>query len=372
MYKAEVIDISHKGLGVVEHSDGRKLFVSGVMPGDFIEYEVLELKKRFGFAKLLEVITPSAQRVEAACEYHGFSPGQCGGCNWMFISPAEQLNLKQNLIQTQINRAGLIVEALQPIHPSNQNLGYRNRAQLKTDGKDLGFVSSESKTLAPIQHCLVLNEKCNETVKKLNSKLPNKNWAPAGKFKWNYFEIDDQLEFSDLQMNKKLNFRQANTEQNDYMKNWLRTKLHRLSKDSEVLELFCGNGNFTQCLTEFKTVSAYEYSRDSIEQIKLKLPSVNAYAIDLYQKKYWSKINTKDVEILILDPPREGFFDLSEFINGCKNLKTIIYISCDPSTWAKDIKALDPNVWFIKEVQPVDQFPQTSHVELLSVISSKN
>ncbi|MCH2534676.1 MAG: TRAM domain-containing protein [Bdellovibrionales bacterium] len=373
MQTAKVTDISHKGLGVIEHSDGRKLFVEGALPGDEIQYEVTELKKRFGFAKIIKIITPSASRVTPECQYHGFKPGKCGGCAWMMIDYNYQLDLKQNMLSTQAERAGIEVKQLNPIQASPKVFGYRNRAQLKTDGEKLGFVSKSSKTLASIDECLVLNQKCNSLINQLNQSLPKSEWQPQGRFKWNYIEIDDELNFEDIKINKKTSFRQANSDQNQFMKSWLNEKVKGFSKPTPVLELFSGDGNFTECLTDFSNVSAYEYSKSSIENLKLKYPHVTAESVNLFDKKSIKKILSKhkDTELLILDPPREGFSELLSLVDGLEKLKTIIYVSCDPSTWSNDLKPLISN-WSVSELQAVDQFPHTPHVEILSLIEKNN
>lgn len=373
MQKAKVTDISHKGLGVIEHSDGRKLFVEGAIPGDEVEYEVIELKKRFGFAKLIKLINPSPQRITSECKYQGFEPGQCGGCPWMIMSYPFQLEQKQKLIVTQVERSGLTVEHINAIKDSPKVFHYRNRAQLKTDGQRLGFVSKGSKELAAIDECLVVNEKCNELIEQLNQHLPNAEWKPQGRFKWNFIEIDDQLEFEDLQINKRTAFKQANSDQNQFMKSWLLEQLEKFSENTPVLELFCGSGNFTECLSLFSNVSAYEYSKEAIQNLKTKQPNVKAESMNLFDKKSVKKLISKhkDTELLILDPPREGYSELSNLVNGLDNLKAIIYISCDPSSWSNDLKAISSK-WIITHLQPVDQFPHTPHVELLSLLEKNH
>ena len=76
----------------------------------------------------------------------------------------------------------------------------------------------------------------------------------------------------------------------------------------------------------------------------------------------------RSAEILFLDPPREGFELLEKYVENFPKLKKIIYVSCEPYAWAQDIRPLIQKQWQLLEVQPVDQFPQTPHVELLSVL----
>ncbi|MCB9072559.1 MAG: hypothetical protein H6623_02980 [Bdellovibrionaceae bacterium] len=73
-------------------------------------------------------------------------------------------------------------------------------------------------------------------------------------------------------------------------------------------------------------------------------------------------------KFLFLDPPREGFRFLSHFVQQLPELETIMYVSCDPYTFVNNVRVLIDESWSLLEVQPVDQFPHTPHVELLAVL----
>ena len=134
-FHAKVRDLSHKGLGVVDHPEGCVFFVPGVWPGDVGEFEILIQKKRYGFAKLIALQTPSLDRVSAPCPYQGFEEGRCGGCAWMIGSYESQLKYKEHIIRHSLERAGIKTK-ISPILPSANIFHYRNRAQLKTNGKE--------------------------------------------------------------------------------------------------------------------------------------------------------------------------------------------------------------------------------------------
>lgn len=368
---AKVRDLSHKGLGVVDHPDGKVFFVPGVWPGDVGEFEIATSKKRYGFARLVALQTPSPDRMLAPCPDQGFDEGQCGGCAWMIASYASQLKYKEHTIRHSLERAGIKTK-ISPILPSAKTFHYRNRAQLKTDGKALGFVEAKSNCIVDIKSCAVLNEKCDAILQSLRAQLPKKDWEPSPGHDWNYIDIDDEQDLNQLQHNRRLAFRQGNSEQNLKMKQWLFEQVS-CETHSRAMELFCGSGNFTEEMARagIEKILAFDVNAKAISDLKKKnWPAVQAQCCDLYRddpKKILGAQNQADV--LVLDPPREGFEQLSAWVHAMKGLKKMIYISCDVQTLIRDISALIKSDWALSHVQPFDLFPHTPHSEVMCVMA---
>lgn len=376
-FESTVRTMSLKGLGVVDHPDGKVYFVRGVWPGDKGSFRVTKSEKRYGFAELVELKINSPERVEAACKYLGTQVGQCGGCPWMVASYESQLKVKTDLVLNLIKRNELQTSETQilPIQGSSQSLGYRNRAQLKTDGVKLGYVSPESHQLADIGECIIMTPKLQKQFAKARAQLPSDEWSEVSeKHKWNLLELNDESDA--IEINRKLPFKQGNSEQNSFMKNWLAKNLESFDKKSEVLELFSGSGNFTEVLSAcgFSKVTAFEVSKTSIEELNQKeLPNVKGYALNINDSSSWKQIasSVTQPKILVLDPPREGFKEIASFLKKVKSVETIIYISCDSSTWAQDARSLKGLNYELQSLQPLDQFPNTPHIEILSILSRK-
>lgn len=372
-FESYVKGLTFKGLGVVSHPNGQVFFVRGAWPGDEGTFEVEALEKRYGYAKIVELKKKSDSRRDVPCPHLGFESGKCGGCPWMIADYKSQLKEKDHLVSHLLDRAGVLTDVteIKPIIGSSKEFDYRNRAQFKTDGKKLGYVSAQSNELAPILDCIVLTEKNRSILKKIQSQLPNKKWQPKDKYNWNYIEIDESENFD---LNTKKSFKQANDDQNSNMKNWLKEKIKNLNKNSAVLELFCGSGNFTEVFAEsgFNNILAVEMSGESIKELNAKeLKNVQGIAEDIYTESSWNKIKKimAEPKILFLDPPREGFPDLNRFLKEFKSLEYVVYVSCDLSTYANDVKKLRGQRFELVEVQPLDQFPQTPHIEILSVLN---
>lgn len=374
-FSGRIRDISSEGHGVVDHPEGRIFFVRGTWPGDEGEFLIESTKKKYGVARLVHLTKPSPARRESPCKHFGTQVGQCGGCPWIGFDYKDQLEQKQKRVQFLVDRHHLAPEGFKVggIVPSPRILGYRNRAQLKTDGVHIGYVSPQTKQIAPVEDCIVLSDKNRQTLRHLRQRLPNPLWKPRPPYLWSLLDINESLNAEDIVANQRQSFQQANTEQNNSMKAWVRERLSGLPQTSPVVELFGGSGNFTQVFSElgFAKIICAEIDQKAVQTLEQKkIPGVSGFVVDLYQTQSWKKIpkESEDAEILFLDPPREGFRLLHELISRFPKLKKIVYISCEPYQWALDIQPIIASGWKLKRVEPVDQFPHTPHVELMSLL----
>lgn len=378
VFSGRIRDVSSEGHGVVDHPEGRVFFVRGTWPGDEGEFIIESRSKKYGTARISKLHQMSPVRQESPCPHFGWKEGQCGGCPWITVNYEAQLHHKQKRVEYLIQRNRLANEDFktQSIQPSPKIFGYRNRAQFKTNGEVIGYVSPESKVIAAIEDCLVLSEKNRASLQTLRAQLPKKEWKPAPPYFWNFIDVNDDSRLETVALNRRLPFQQGNTEQNEFMKNWARSILREKNKTHPLIELFGGSGNFTEVLSDlgFKKIHCAEVNQQAVATLNAKqIKGVQGFEVDLYKPAQWKKIpkEIRESEILFLDPPREGFSLLEKFIEPIKQLHTIVYVSCEPYQWAGDIKKLIENGWNLKEVQPVDQFPHTPHIELLSILEKQ-
>ncbi len=369
IFEASVRDIASDGRAVVNHPSGRTCFVEGLWLGEKAKLKITSLKSQVGFAECVELLEPSVHRIIPPCGHHGFDQGQCGACPWQFVPYVEQLRVKQKNLRERFERIG-ISDEIREIWPSDTEYGYRNHAQFKTDGKKIGYVSSQSNAIAPIKDCLILSDKNRETFAHLQDQLPNKDWRPLKTKRWTTIDIDESTLYESASINQRLPFLQAHSTQNARMREWLATKLDLIAKDSEVLELFSGSGNFTEIIAEkgFKKVFAVEVVEEALAELNLReLNNVETVRANLFQE---SGVNialshAKGAEVLVLDPPREGLKVPGDLFSKKIKIREVFYVSCDPATLLRDIRKFRENGYVVKEVQPLDQFPHTPHVEVL-------
>lgn len=371
-FEATVRDLSHKGLGVVDHPDGRVFFVRGVWPGDRGSFLVPEGAASYAEATLLTLLAPSAERVDVPCPHRGSTPGKCGGCPWMIANYSSQIHYKLKRLTHNLEKRGLSLRGmnLRPVLTSEEITGYRNRVQLKTDGLAIGYVSEGSSVLAPVEECLILNPRLRELFQELRATLPRDDFRPSEGFHWNFIDLDDEMTLEDLRLNRRRPFRQGNSQQNDVMKSWLRRKLEAIPRHHPVIDLFCGSGNFTEVFSEmgFENILAVEVQGVALKELERRaLPGVRILALDVDERGAWARMARLQphARLLLTDPPREGMRKRRGLFKYLDNLENILYVSCEPDTFSRDARDISRCFGFV-DLTPLDLFPHTPHLEILA------
>lgn len=372
-FQATVRDLSHKGLGVIDHPDGRVFFVRGVWPGDIGYFEIESQARDYSEAKLVSLAEKSSDRVDVPCEFRGIEPGQCGGCPWMIANYPSQLKFKLKRLQHSLGkrRVHLSDEVLMPVLPSPETDGYRNRIQLKTNGDEIGYVSEGTSVFAPVKDCLILNPVVRELFHAVKASLPRDDFKPGGNHRWCFVDLDDELEFEHIQVNRRRPFRQGNSVQNSAMKKWIREKLAFVPRHYPIIDLFCGSGNFTEVLSGmgFENILAVEVQGTALRDLEKKsLPGVRILPLDMTGKGVWAKIARLQphARILLTDPPREGMEKRRGLFKYLDNLEQILYISCEIDTFSRDTSDIS-SVFPLRELTPIDLFPHTPHLEIMAL-----
>lgn len=369
LFDARVQSLTDTGEAVVNHPDGRRFFVPGAWPGELVRVRPVEVKSQYGRGELAAVLESASERVEPVCPHQGFAADQCGGCPWMMVSYPAQLVAKQNRVERALARLQPELQVA-PILAAPEPLGYRVRAQLKTDGRELGFVAAAQRRLAPVKDCLVLTEHNRNTLRELRNELPNATWRPARQGEWTTLDLDESVTADGVSINRRLPFQQANAAQNQVMRQWLADRVAPLPKQAAVLELFSGSGNFTQVLATagFSAITAVEVVQEAVTALaEQQLPGVSPVVCNLFDSTAVQRLlrDHAQAEILVLDPPREGLKVRDGLFGKQSQLRDIFYISCDLATLCRDLQDMLTADFELTEVQPLDLFPQTPHVEVL-------
>jgi len=267
-------------------------------------------------------------------------------------------------------------ELIGAISPAPQPLGYRNRAQLKTNGQRIGFLQAGSHILAAVDDCLALTDRNRQTLRDLCGQLPNPAWRARKKNQWTTLDIDESVTAASVSVDQRLPFRQANDAQNEHMREWLSDILTPLPRQAPILELFAGSGNFTRVAAAlgFENITAVEGVETAVQSLlALNMNGVTAEVANLFNSQSVSRLaqNRSSTEILLLDPPRDGFRLVDVLMPGLQNLTHIIYISCDLATFRRDANVISACGFEVRKFQPIDLFPQTPHVETLTLFERK-
>lgn len=360
-YQGTITHLSSSGNGVLKTREGKTFYVLGGIPGEVVE---IIAETNFAEVPVNKIIKSSEHRRKSPCPHFGFSLGECSGCPWIEFSYDAQIQLKTSRLKFLLEKNKIAFSKPIKVSPSKDEFFYRSRVQLKSDGERIGYVSRASHELAPISECMVLSEKLQ---KKISSIKLDERFAPPEQYRFSLVEFDESTK--EITPNEKIKFSQANQQQNEYMKSWLRDKL---PKCLSVLELYCGSGNFTEVIGQKVSdqLLCVEYPGQALETLaKRNIPRVKTLGVDLNNKDSFHRIydELKIFDLLFLDPPREGFESRDNFFQVFQFPRYIAYVSCNPLTWSRDAKSFLAHGYRLKEIEGVDQFPQTSHLEILSL-----
>lgn len=440
IYTAEIVGIGHEGEGV-GRVDGFTLFIPGALPGEKVTAKVLKLKKAYGYAKLVEVLEASLDRVAAPCAIYA----QCGGCQLQHLGYDAQLRWKRQLVVDALERIGKLDLREVPVHATrgmDEPWGYRNKAQVPVgqgEGGELvaGFYARGSHRIIDMEACLIQhprNDEVVQRVKQLAGELGIRAYNEAtGKgllrhvvVRYGFYTGEvmlvlvtngESLPHRDALIGmlreaipglksvcQNINKARTNVIFGDttrtiwgedtirdtigdvqflisarsfYQVNPPQTKLlydtavlyARLTGNETVMDAYCGIGTISLFLAKHAgDVYGVEIVPEAIADAKrnAELNDVrNATfevgdAGEVFTK--WKQAGVRP-DVIVVDPPRKGCDQalLEAMLDMAP--QRIVYVSCNPATLARDLAVLTASGYALREVQPVDMFPHTVHVE---------
>ena len=352
----------------VSKLDNRILFVPKTLPEEKGSATVYRHKGKVSFAQLSELSASSPERIKPDCEYFE----KCGGCQYLHTNYENELSLKVASFQRELQlflrkHPNVSNEVALQLHPAPNRFGYRNRVQLHYDLEKnrIGFHQTDAFNITPISSCLVANEAINIYLQDLMenqrwTELVTKQMPKQGHLE--IYEINGKIQVSLNQAYAASGFSQVNPAMNQVLKESVFNLAAKYQNNSSVVDLFGGNGNLTNQLTD-KKVSIFDQFTQTQQNTSMK----NFFDINLYQKQavqvVKNHLKNETISLLVLDPPRTGLANLNEFVKLLKP-KECAYISCNYQTQFRDLSLL-AQIHKIKltAVELFDFFPGTRHLE---------
>ena len=389
----KIIRQDHKGRGIAK-VDERIIFVDNALPEEVCDIEIIKESKKFLEAKAVSFKKNLKQ--EVLCPYYD----KCGGCNVLHQKYQEQLKFKENKLKDILKKfAGLDLKLNDIIY--GEEYHYRNKITLH----NLGLYQKKSKTPVIIDRCLLVHPKINEVIKRLQDYSRQSNnimdevmirvsnqdeviLSVTGKINKKKFlsvfsdvtvlVINNQV-FTDKdyitdKIHNKLfkisskSFYQVNRYVTEKLYNEV-INFYKNNKHSKVLDLYCGTGTISLLVAPFVDyVTGIEVISDAVNNANSNKELNKVNNVEFINGKVEDYIDKfVDIDGIIVDPPRSGL-DNKTIGNILKiSPKSIVYVSCDPITLARDLNILK-DVYDIISVTPVDMFPNTYHVESVSIL----
>ena len=442
-YTLEIIDMGEDGEGIGKVEDFT-LFVEGGLLGDLVEVCVTQVKKQFGFAKVVRCIKPSPYRTEAKCQLHD----QCGGCQLQEMQYEAQLAWKQKRVESCIKRIGKMDDVVvEPVIGMTKEARYRNKAQYpirKVGGQVvIGFFAPKSHDVLPVTDCMLQPEHHQEIIEKVKAFLEtyeisifnerarkglvrhlviksgnegeeimiclviNGKTLPHSEALINALKqvsgvksivLSHSYEKRQVTLGQSctvlygqdyimdhigplkfkispLAFFQVNPEQTKKLYDQA-LAYAELTGEEVVWDAYCGIGSISLFLAQkAKKVYGVEIVPEAIEDAKANAKLNGLTNTAFYAGKAEEIIpqlyNEGVVaDVMVVDPPRKGCDE--KLLETIKKMapKRVVYVSCNPSTLARDLLYLTTEAGYtVEKVQPVDMFGHTTHVETIVKMS---
>ena len=381
--RLSLTDMAFEGGAIARH-DGQVVFAAYGIPGEEAVVEIERRSKDYLMGRVVEVLSPSPHRVEAPCPYFG----QCGGCQWQHIDYPFQAELKARIVGEQLRRIGKFEEPpVAATLTAEERWHYRNHARFSTDRQgQLGFVSLLRRRFVRIDHCRIMHPWINGVLERLQGRCAGLHQVairygvrteqalihPSLK------QIDDSIPSGQTSYEEELlgkrfrvsgaSFFQVNTHQAEVLIEVVREKL-ALDQDQLLLDAYAGVGTFAVLLApHVKRVIAIEESPAAVADAVINQAGIKN--IVFYQGKVEQVLPElrQRPQAAILDPPRVGCHPDTIAAVLKRPPARLVYVSCDPATLARDLRALCRGGYRLQEVQPVDMFPQTFHIECVATL----
>jgi 23S rRNA (uracil1939-C5)-methyltransferase len=415
------------------HADGNTVFVPYVLPGEGVRAEVAARKKKLMWTKLLEVTSPSADRIAAKCPHFQI----CGGCHYQHIPAAEQTKFKMEILRETLSRLGGVQWTGEITAHTGEPYAYRNRAQWAVRAgmpRALGYFLPESSVILPIDVCPILSPRLLETFEKLQ------DMTRAGRLPVGVLEIEAFTDSADEKISLNVAFEKfpasaesltalfrkevprletlllLDQKKNKFELNGPGFLLHEIggytyqvshlsffqvnrfltaellktitggAKGKLALDLYAGVGFFTLPLAKaFEKVISVDANLAATRDLyaNAKRAGVEIISRNEHVEEFLKKTDEKP-DFVVLDPPRSGLGTEAAAALAAVGAKEIVYLSCDPSTLARDLAVLTGSTrkpvtdagspapgpgaitkYEITELHMFDLFPQTFHIETL-------
>jgi 23S rRNA (uracil1939-C5)-methyltransferase len=396
-------DMAYGGAAVGRHN-GKAVFVPGGIAGEDVLVEIVEEKPRWARARLLDVLAPSPDRVAPPCENYG----RCGGCQWQHIAYPAQLRFKREIVRNQLERIGKIGQP--PVRPTigmEHPWAYRNHMQFAVDDEGhLCLMAMGTERPVPIGNCRLLCPELSEVFEGLELDYPELERVSlrAGQRTGERMLILEARggEVPELESDQPLScvlllpdgtgvsligsthlheeiggkrlrisagsFFQVNTEQAQQLLG-LVDEFAEVRPTDTVLDAYGGVGTFglhlagraRQAIIVEANSSAVRDARENASE------APNVRVIEGAVEDILPTLE-EAIDVAVVDPPRAGMAPKALAALADKHPRRIVYVSCDPGTLARDLRALLDRGYRLEVVQPVDMFPQTHHIETVSLL----
>jgi 23S rRNA (uracil1939-C5)-methyltransferase len=435
IFNLHLTSMAHGGEALGRDESGRVIFVPYGIAGEEVRVEVVQKKKGFARAKLLEVISPSPARVTPRCPHFGprsilnahsksfdahshplparaeGGPGEvrvrgCGGCQWQHIDYAAQLEFKRQIVREQFARIGKLPEAFISEVRAGKAWNYRNHMRFALDGDGrLSLQALESHDLVPLRECHILDaalvsifnalelegadfdavtlragentgdrlivfEAADATPPEIETDEPVSIAFQVGATVVTLIgkeAIEERVRGRQFRISPR-SFFQVNMPMAEVLLDLVEEFLAP-RPDDILLDAYGGVGLFGLSLADrVAGVIEIEQGVDALEDARHNARELHADRTEFHSGRVEDILPKLEspISLAVVDPPRTGMAKQAVDALVSQAPRLIAYVSCDPATLARDARRLVDGGYRVTNIQPVDLFPQTYHIECVA------
>lgn len=398
------IDSLGNGVGGVSRPEGsRTVFVRGALPGELVRCSVEKEAKSYVRASLLEVLEPSPYRMAPSCSYFG----RCGGCSLQHFHYSRQLYWKREWILRAMARADVEVhrEAVLQTVPSPREMGYRNRVSFDMTPEGPGLHMHRGDPI-PVEGCPLMDPVGSRVFRQLAGRsmqgcrrISVRSSAVTGESMVEFSGMPDRG-FPPLGMEVACSCR----ENGDWVPSAPETMMHEMLGDlkyrispgaffqvnsgsagllaqrvaafadrgHEVLDIYGGCGTFAlQAAGRGAVVTSVEMSLISSEDGRTSARENGITGVSFVTSRARHFLldtvrSGRRWDAVIVDPPRSGLGTRVARLLRRIDSPLVLYVSCNPFSLARDLATICEKGWRVAGIEPVDMFPQTDHIEMIT------
>ena len=358
----KITDVAFGGKGVAREN-GKAVFIPFTIERELVSAKITREKKQFAEAEVVDLRQRSRYRVDPPCPYFG----RCGGCAYQHIDYAHQLEIKTRQVRDVLKRIGKLDDVpMRPIIPSPLPYAYRNRVTVHAANGVIGYFQRDSNRLIDVEHCSIAMEEVNRELADLRSHdVPDGHYTLRARSGPRVF-----------------------SQTNDGVANALRDLIVQLMPSNQELlvDAFCGAGFFAKALIgKFQRIVGIDWDRFAIAAAKEDATEKETYIAGNVEDELVGAVHrtargrlgsiaptlNPDKTALLVDPPAVGLSARLRKTIVDLAPATLIYVSCNPATLARDLAELRSR-FKIESVTPLDMFPQTAEIEVVAQLQRSN
>ncbi|MCE5317977.1 MAG: class I SAM-dependent RNA methyltransferase [Parachlamydia sp.] len=421
LISGEIESIAFGGKGILRH-EGKVVFIPYTAPQDRVTCRITHQHKNYSEAEIVTLDSPSPQRVEPLCPYFG----KCGGCQLQHMTYEAQLEYKRQSVSDALSRIGKLNVQVEPVVPAEMRWAYRRHIALTVKASNgrfnVGYIADDHVSFLPVSQCPIFLDPSHSLLQQIQELTNSLEASPSNSGKLMIFKQGDrfflQWHFKELPANAVAIMEKALTVHSQWAGCCIATprSLHQLgnsnlelmidglsiqfssraflqnhpeqslniyrmvqaqaetTKACKALDFYCGIGILSLLLArQGIAVKGVEQNGEAIKTARENSARNRITGAEFVKGDVKNtaehQLSSMQPDFVIVNPPREGMD--SKVIEAllASQVRTIVYISCMPSTLARDLKLLCQKYRF-ERCRPFDMFPQTGHVETVAILQS--